>query len=286
MQNKIHSINDYILILDNYKSKKEILLNTQVEEEVIGFVFYKTGNVLIDIKTDNNQYSSQKKGGTIASFYCDTNAVIHHTVSSKVPLQKVTFFLTPRKIRSLLEQEDGLFYEKYFDSLINPTDNYSNGKQLLITPNIQNAIDKIFASQYTGIAQKLFLESQIIELLSAYLYSAKIKELHAKPKHDIEKLHHAKELLINQIDTPPSLDELAKLTGLNNFKIKTGFKELFGVPVYKYLQNKRLEKAFELLENKTLNVQEVANYVGYESLGSFSNAFYKKFGYRPSDINK
>jgi len=56
--------------------------------------------------------------------------------------------------------------------------------------------------------------------------------------------------------------------------------------VYKYLQNKRLEKAYELLENNELTVQETAWYVGYESLGSFSNAFYKKFGYRPSEIRK
>lgn len=89
---------------------------------------------------------------------------------------------------------------------------------------------------------------------------------------------------MEQMDAPPSLTELSKLTGMNTFKLKTGFKELFGLPVFKYLQEKRLEKAFELIENKEMNIQEVAWFVGYESLGSFSNAFKNKFGLRPTEI--
>ena len=71
---------------------------------------------------------------------------------------------------------------------------------------------------------------------------------------------------------------------LNTFKLKKNFKELFGVPVFKYLQNERLTTAHELLRNKKATVQEAAWQVGYDSLSSFSNAFSKKFGYRPSDI--
>ena len=99
-----------------------------------------------------------------------------------------------------------------------------------------------------------------------------------------EKLFEAKEILIENLDDPPSLSELSKLIGLNNFKLKKSFKELFGVPVFKYLQNERLSKAHELIQNQDTSVQEAAWHVGYDSLSSFSNAFEKKFGYRPSQI--
>ena len=63
------------------------------------------------------------------------------------------------------------------------------------------------------------------------------------------------------MDSPPSLKELAKLIGLNTYKLKTGFKELFGIPVFKYLQGKRLEKAFELIENKNMPIRKDMEYV-------------------------
>ena len=65
---------------------------------------------------------------------------------------------------------------------------------------------------------------------------------------------------------------------------KTEFKAQFGVPVFKYLQNERLKKAHSLIKNQQKTIQEAAWAVGYESLGSFSNAFEKKFGYRPSQV--
>jgi len=47
-----------------------------------------------------------------------------------------------------------------------------------------------------------------------------------------------------------------------------------------------LDKAHELLRNSEMNIQEVSWFVGYESVSSFSNAFLKKFGFRPSEVSK
>ena len=105
-------------------------------------------------------------------------------------------------------------------------------------------------------------------------------------KTEREKLYEAKEILSNNLDTPPSLNELSKIIGLNTFKLKKDFKELFGVPVFKYLQNERMNKAHDLIRTNEATVQEAAWHVGYDSLSSFSNAFTKKFGFRPSEIRQ
>ena len=99
-----------------------------------------------------------------------------------------------------------------------------------------------------------------------------------------EKLYRAKEIISNNMEAPPSITELSRLIGLNDFKLKKNFKELFGFPVYKYLQNERLIKAHDLLSSQDVTIQEAAWSVGYESLSSFSNAFVKKFGFRPSEV--
>ncbi len=45
-----------------------------------------------------------------------------------------------------------------------------------------------------------------------------------------------------------------------------------------------LTLAHKMIRNQEMTVQEAAWHVGYDSLSSFSNAFEKKFGYRPSQI--
>ncbi len=77
---------------------------------------------------------------------------------------------------------------------------------------------------------------------------------------------------------------MANRIGTNTNKLKIEFKAQFGVPVFKYLQNERLKKAYNLIKNEQKTIQEAAWAVGYDSLGSFSNAFEKKFGYRPSQV--
>ena len=78
---------------------------------------------------------------------------------------------------------------------------------------------------------------------------------------------------------------LSKRVCLNEFKLKKGFKELFGVPVYTYVLDKRLELARDLLEKK-LYVSDVANLVGYGNMSHFAAAFRKKYGVNPSDYIK
>ena len=80
------------------------------------------------------------------------------------------------------------------------------------------------------------------------------------------------------------LAELSRQIGLNTYALKKDFKALFGVPVFKYLQNERMTTAHDLIRTNKATVQEAAWQVGYDSLSSFSNAFTKKFGFRPSDI--
>ena len=100
----------------------------------------------------------------------------------------------------------------------------------------------------------------------------------------LEKVNQAEEILVSDLENPPSLTELAHRIGVNTNKLKIEFKAQFGVPVFKYLQNERLKTAYNLIKNENNTIQEAAWAVGYDSLGSFSNAFEKKFGYRPSQV--
>lgn len=53
-----------------------------------------------------------------------------------------------------------------------------------------------------------------------------------------------------------------------------------------YLKNLRMIHAIELLQNTHLSLSEIAEKVGYTTLGAFSNTFYDLTKMRPSDMRK
>ncbi len=48
-----------------------------------------------------------------------------------------------------------------------------------------------------------------------------------KTAHDEECIRYARDYLMDHLDTPPSLSQLAKIVGINEYKLKRGFKEVF-----------------------------------------------------------
>jgi AraC-like DNA-binding protein len=100
---------------------------------------------------------------------------------------------------------------------------------------------------------------------------------------DLEGLNEAKKILDASISQPLFIRNLSRMVGLNEYKLKKGFSQLYGVPVHAYLIERRMETARKLLEKRNLTVSETAEYVGYSGPSSFSKAFRKKFGFNPSD---
>jgi len=98
---------------------------------------------------------------------------------------------------------------------------------------------------------------------------------------DIERIYHAKDILISQYDNPPTLLDLARRVGVNDNKLKLGFREVFGITVFGYLHNYRMEMAQMLLQEGKQSVAEVASHVGYSNPGHFAAAFKRKFGMSP-----
>jgi AraC-like DNA-binding protein len=64
------------------------------------------------------------------------------------------------------------------------------------------------------------------------------------------------------MEAPLSLPELAGYAGINETKLKRGFRKVYGTSVFGYLRNQRLDKARILLETGDMNVSEVAYSVG------------------------
>ncbi|MCO5934948.1 AraC family transcriptional regulator [Mucilaginibacter sp. RB4R14] len=148
-------------------------------------------------------------------------------------------------------------------------------------------IKEIIEAEQTGYIRRIFLESKILELLSLQLQQADSDKAPTKGfnREDIARLQEAKAYINQNMQTPCSLIELARKTGLNDFKLKKGFKALFGNTVFGYLYNVRMDSAHTLLQDDK-SVSEVAELIGYKNPHHFTAAFKRKFGFLPSQVNK
>ena len=156
----------------------------------------------------------------------------------------------------------------------------------VITPSMQIALQQIVQCPYQGAFKRLYLESKALELIALQLIQ--VVDPGTTPHSrsslqagDIDCIHHAKAILIENFDHPPSLLELARLVGLNDRKLKQGFREVFDTTPFAYLRTYRLEQAQHLLMNSDLSVETIAKSIGYCDRSRFAAAFRKQFGINP-----
>ncbi len=277
------NINDFIILVEEAHTQEVLVDSCRFEEPLIAVALYGSGNVHLSMNHGDTRNTYDNTKGLALSFYADDTVDSVHTISPEKPLQCLVIATAPRNLKNLPNGEGELFTE-LLEQLVNPAASYVEGPRFFMTPEMQHIVDNIFSNDYQGKAKMMFFRSQITALLSHFFWQLSQMKTQSINTSEREKLFVAQEILSNNLDSPPSLTELSKQIGLNTFALKKEFKELFGVPVFKYLQNERMTKAHELIRNKEATVQEAAWHVGYDSLSSFSNAFTKKFGFRPSEL--
>jgi AraC-like DNA-binding protein len=155
-----------------------------------------------------------------------------------------------------------------------------------LTLAMQAALQQIINCPYRGITKRIFLEGKALELLTLQLHqwaeqpkhSTRSRILHAD---DVERVHCARNILIHDIQNPPSLMDLARQAGINDYKLKYGFRQIFGTTVFGYLQACRMEQAKHLLTERQLSIGAIAHVVGYASQSRFCHAFKRRYGITP-----
>lgn len=153
------------------------------------------------------------------------------------------------------------------------------------SPKQRMIVQQIVQCPYTGTLKKTFLETRILGLFvdpQAELGRA-VPRLSARER---DLLLRIRDFLDCHYAQPPSLLELARLFGTNDFKLKRGFRQLFGITVFGYIAEQRLRVAEQQLTLTEKSIQEVAESVGFTNPGHFTTAFRRRFGVTPSQIRR
>jgi AraC-like DNA-binding protein len=105
-------------------------------------------------------------------------------------------------------------------------------------------------------------------------------------KQDMTYIRQAKTILDENFDKHITIPQLARQAGINEAKLKEGFRELYGNSIHTYIQQLRLEKAKQLLLTTAMSITEITYHIGYGHVTHFTTLFKKEFGLTPTEWRK
>lgn len=159
-------------------------------------------------------------------------------------------------------------------------------------PSLKVILYQVFNSSLQGISRELFNKGKMMEFMSVYVHNPSRKEEYVdtcpfvEDHLEMDKIREARKIITQRYNEPPSLKELAKEVGTNEFKLKVGFKSLYGSTVMGYLTDYRLETARKMLETAKHSIKEISHQIGYSNPSHFIAYYKKKFGVTPKQYLK
>ena len=94
--------------------------------------------------------------------------------------------------------------------------------------------------------------------------------------------HHLRDHLLTNREGYVSLAQLAAEHAISVSHLQKLFKQTYGMPVYHYIKEYRLEQAAVELVRSRKPITEIAQRAGYDNASKFSESFKKRYGKTPS----
>lgn len=162
-------------------------------------------------------------------------------------------------------------------------------KKGVMTPGLLTVVQQIQFCPVTDNLQALYLEGKILELLAIFLNESVYEEDKCAKavnlsEEDYRCLRKAKEKIDKSFSSSLTISALAKDACLNEYKLKSGFKQCFGYTVYGYIVHKRMELAYQLVQSGKYRVKDTAWQCGYTNVSHFIENFRKYYGFTPGEM--
>lgn len=139
-------------------------------------------------------------------------------------------------------------------------------------------------SKLESALAKLRRESHVLEIVAQTLGALDERQrVGSLTSRQLRRLYQVRERLQTAAEGPLSVAALALDHGMSVDTLQRQFRSAFGVTVFAYLQEYRLQQARRKLEGGA-PVSSVAYAAGYSSPANFSTAFKRRFGVSPKQV--
>ncbi len=149
-----------------------------------------------------------------------------------------------------------------------------------IYPPFMQIVNQIEECQLTGSVRKVYLKAKALEILAcvtAQIYDCQFNVISGLQRRAV---YNAIKIINSDYHYPWTIKSLSRAVGLNERKLKEGFRAVVFRTFHQYLENVRMTTAEDLLK-KGMSVIEVAAAVGYSSPSHFSKRFRQHYLINP-----
>lgn len=210
------------------------------------------------------------------------SAAIKH---SGTPLRFLTFLFDPVVVRLMLGRDYANLTEDFKNLIENPNPRNDLISSYKMPPCYAPMVEQLISASKTPEKEKMTITNRTNELFSTAVNDLFVmhpeKTCHNMKKADLDRLAEAKDIIAGNLTSPPKLKILSRMIGLNEMKLKTGFKAVYGTTVYEYVRKERMKWAKNLLESGYYNVSEAAWEVGYTNVSHFIACFTRHYSISP-----
>ena len=255
---------DFKMTNDVVKSKVNLSMNM--------FSFLQVGKKQVhfadtSIAVNKEQSLLLKKGNWLWTELLDMEAIYYCKL----------FFFSEKKLRDFLKKytNNSKPYQEEIPYFVIENDAY-------ITSFISSLSSTTFTNQSFSDAL-LVLKFEEIMLYLLNKYGSKFEYyLHSLISKEVSPF---KKIVESNVHSNLKLEEIAFLCNMSLSTFKRHFTTEYHTAPGKWLKDKRLQKAKELLEGGDLKASDIYLDIGYNNLSNFSVAFKNKFGISPTDIS-
>ncbi len=253
-----------------------------IDETFIQFHFCLKG--LLKFGFNSGQYSLDISEDKSLLLY-NPNQKLPVNLDLKSNSSSVSVFISLKKLHELFSAST-----HYIDFLTEDNRDKKYYSEDQIPASMAVVLSQMLNFNLHPSVEKIYLKAKVYELLGLFFNKTEATDVEQCPflvdEDNVRKVKMAKEIALQHLANPPSLQELADEVGLSLKKLKEGFKEIYGETVYAYILSQKMEYARKLLEKGNKNVNEIGLTLGYSTASHFISAFKKRFGTTPKKYLK
>ena len=274
--------NEHIrMFIFNYELKKDLVIENPDIDVPMRMILFKFQNIFPDLETCST-YKQVKAAPSvlIATRRMNADVVIPiHTNTATINIEVDATYLNglfdmsekSPVLQGLLQNTQPLLFEQ------------------LMFPSLQKIVDEIVNEPVDEAFELFFQRVKAEELICRLLMELeKRDEKHLYPlnSRDIQSLYAVKEQMLEHLEIPPVIPELAAHANMSPSKLKRLFRQIFGNSIFSYYQEFRMKEAARLLKEDKLSVSDVGYQLGFTNLSHFSRVFKDHIGLKPKEYSR
>ena len=245
------------------------------------------GSGTVSYHTDRQciRQDAEDRHGLILCDDTETNEVI---LKAEVELSFDQIWVDPLSYLSMFSDASGANRTRYQNILFEHLSEKQYFHEIDYSTALTSCLKKLDNERDRGIVRSLRLTGGVMEILAHCIYQLKRESGTPRrlylSKTDKTAIVRARTLLLNQLDRKITIEELAREVCINRQKLKSGFKELFGTTIDRFVRRHRMKKAKRMIEEDRYSLREIATRVGYSNQSHFANRFREQYGELPKDF--